>query len=207
MALTPEEQLELLHQAREGSPRARDAAFSRLLADFRPHALAVIHRALATAGLGADHAEEAWLQATFKFFSAGLEGFRYGAALRSYFVQIALHAAIDVVRQSRRFSSIDVTDGAALPESLRNDSAESLFVAEEQRRATLRTIAVLRACIEELSEIYRAPTELYYLRQTGIGEVCARQLGISKEAFEQRLARARRKLAACLRSKEGHGDE
>lgn len=207
MALTPEEQLALLEQAREGAPRAREEAFARLLADFRPHALAVVHRALAAAGLGPDHAEEAWLQASFKFYSVGLQRFSQGAALRSYFVQIALHAAIDVVRQTYRQRTVDAEQAASLTPGLRAESPEGQALAAERQRAEQRLIAALRECLEELPETYRAPTELYYLQEAGICEACARRLGISKQAFEQRLTRARRKLAECLRRKEGHGDE
>ena len=98
MPLSREEQLRLVETARTGTPAERAAAHRELLDFFRPYAMAVVQRTLAAAGVGREHAEEAWLQATFRMFTVGLDRFAGDAAPLSYFLRIALHAAVDVVR-------------------------------------------------------------------------------------------------------------
>ena len=122
MGLSREEQLQLVERARRGDERQRERALAALLEDFRGAAMAVIHRALAAAGVGREHAEEAWLQAAFKFYSVGLERFAGRAAPRSYFVRMALNSAIDIVRAQSRQAPLDEP---AQPDSRR--SAEALL--------------------------------------------------------------------------------
>ncbi len=202
MSLDFEGQMALLHTAVSGNRREREGAFAQLLNDFRPYALAVIHRTLAAASVGSEHAEEALLQASFKFYFVGLEHFRHQASPRSYFVKIALCAAIDVVRELKRRARMESNAHAADVSSTAYEASPEMqiLIAEERSSKNLK-LATLRHCFDELNESYRLPVKMYYLDRYGRCEECARKLGISKQAFEKRLSRARERLASCMAQK------
>jgi RNA polymerase sigma factor (sigma-70 family) len=189
MRLSREEQLSLVEAARSGTAPQRAAAVQELLADFRPFAMAVIDRTLAAAGVGREHAEDAWLQATFRLYTTGLTSFAGDAAPRSYFLRIALHAAIDVVRDVLRRPPPAVETTA--------DPVGERLEAEEHVRA----LEALRLCLTTLTDEHAEAVRLYYLEETGACKTCAARVGISTLAFMKRLERARAHLQRCVRAR------
>lgn len=186
----------------------RQAALGELLADFQRPALAAISRVLAGVGAGAEHADEAWARAVFRFYTRGLEAFagrakapdRPAAAPRSYFVRLAINAAVDVCRQLARQpregeAKVDLVQAPDQPPA---PTPIEALEARELALTQLRELEALRRCIASLPPKYRQPVQLYYLSQVGSCEVCAAQLGLRKDAFMQRLSRARRQLASCV---------
>jgi len=188
-----ETQQRLLERARSGAPAERRAALEALLADFRGPALAAIHKTLASCGVDRRHAEEALQEAILKLLGGGLEAFRGLAAPRTYFVRIAVNAAIDLIRRLARSDPLEATGepeasllGAARP------SAEEELAAAQLREALAR-------CLELLPELYRRSVQLFYLDEVGDCATCAQAAACSRDAFMQQLSRARLRLADCLR--------
>jgi RNA polymerase sigma factor (sigma-70 family) len=181
-------QQRLLERAASALPEERRAALEELLADCRGPALAAVHRVLAACN--ADHglAEEALQEATLKLLAGGLQAFRGQAAPRTYFVRIAINAALDAVRRRvRRRELGDLADRLSA-----GPSAEEQLADAQLRDALLR-------CLEELPPRYRQSVALYYLDEIGDCATCARCAGVSREAFMQQISRARQRLADCLR--------
>lgn len=172
-----------------------------LLDDFRAPAMSVIHRALATANLGADHADEAFSQAMFKFQQVGLERFAGRAAPRTYFIRMALNCTVDVMRRMSRHTAKSETSVQDAEAVLANGSLEEQLVDREEQLERTDLLRAMSDCVGQLADSYRRPVVLYYLEQAGSCEACAEQLGMAKLTFMQRLSRARKKLALCLRSK------
>jgi len=191
--LSDAQQRQLVEAARGDDERLRERALAELLADFRGPALASIHRTLGAAGLGHEHAEEALAAATLKYLEVGLSRYRGDSAPRTYFVRIAINAALDVARALRR--SQERAEERELPVAAPGDESASTRLELEARRRALQE------CLAELSDKLRQAMLLYYVEEGGDCETCARQLETSKAAFEQRLSRGRLALAECLRRK------
>jgi RNA polymerase sigma factor (sigma-70 family) len=182
-------QHQLLELVRCGDAAERERALALLLEDFRGPAMAAVYKALASCGVDAVHAEEALQEATLKFISVGVTAFKGEASPRTYFVRIALNAALDTARRLARTRGLDQLDPGTQE---RVASAEEGLCAAEIRRA-------LRHCIDLLPEPYRDSVRLYYLEEAGDCSTCGERVGTSKDAFMQRLCRARLMLADCIR--------
>ncbi|MCK5797692.1 MAG: hypothetical protein KAI47_10940 [Deltaproteobacteria bacterium] len=223
MALDAKEQRDLLARIRdvERPEGERHAALGELLEDFRRPALAAIHRVLRDVGAGFEHADEAWSRAIFNFYTRGIQAFegranapgRRLAAPRSYFVRLAINAAIDVHRQLARSHHNDensaTTQREAAPgQTPATATPEEALEARESIHALSREIDALRACIAALADPYGEALTLYYLEEVGPSRACAERVGITPNAFMQRLTRARRQLAACVaaRLREDEGE-
>jgi RNA polymerase sigma factor (sigma-70 family) len=213
-------QRQLLATARDPSvgEAERQQALEQLLDDFRRPAMAAVMRVLHGVGVGSEHADEAWGRALFKFYTRGLAAFegranapgRQAAAPRSYFVRLAINAAVDICRQlarSQRSAEPTVAGERARPAPGQSAAVATPAEQIEARQGALSELAqleALRSCVEALPPRYGEPVVLYYLDQLGSCETCAARIGISKSSFMQRLSRARRKLADCVsaRSRE-----
>lgn len=181
-------QQRLLERAASPVPEERRAALAELLADCRGPALAAVHRALAACGAERGLADEALQEATLKLLAGGLQAFRGQAAPRTYFVRIAINAALDAARRGARRREL-----SGLADRLpAGPSAEEQLAAAQLRDALLR-------CLEELPPRYRQSVGLYYFEEIGDCASCARSAGVSREAFMQQISRARQRLADCLR--------
>jgi RNA polymerase sigma factor (sigma-70 family) len=189
--LTDAEQRALLEQARHGAPAARERALGELLADFRGPALAAAHKALASCGVDAVHGEEVLQEAILKFLHSGLPAFKGEAAPRTYFVRIAINAALDTARRLARTRELD--------EARAGDPGGGPAPTAEEGVAAAEARAALAACLERLGARYRRCVELYYLEELGDCAACGERVGISRSAFMQRLCRARAMLAECMR--------
>jgi len=187
-ALERRAQEELLQQILLGDPEERRLALARFLDDCRGPALCAVHRTLAACGADRRLAEEALQEATLKLLAGGLQAFRGQAAPRSYFVRIAINAALDAVRRQLRRREL----GGLERQPAMAASAEEQLAAVELREA-------LRLCLDELPDRYRQSVGLYYLEEVGDCAVCARAAGVSRDAFMQQISRARQRLADCLR--------
>lgn len=163
-----------------------------LLEDFRGPAMAAVYKALASCGVDTAHAEEALQEAILKFISVGVTAFKGEASPRTYFIRIALNAALDTARRLARTRELDSSQIGPIGTHRPVISAEEGLCAAEIRRA-------LRHCIDHLSEPYRSSVRLYYLEEAGDCSTCGEMEGISKDAFMQRLCRARVMLADCIR--------
>jgi len=190
MRLSDQEQRALVQRARGDDPVAGAEALQALLDDFRGPALAAAHKTLAACGIDGAHAEEVLQEASLKFFRRGLSDYRGAAAPRTYFVRIAVNAALDAGRRLARTGELD--EGRPPAQLSAAPSAEEDLSAAQRRQA-------LERCLEQLEPRYRRPVELYYLEEVGECGACGEELGISKSAFMQRLSRARVKLADCIR--------
>lgn len=192
MGLDLQSQRRLLARAREGDAEERQRALETLLSDYRGPALAAIHRTLASCGLrgasAAAAAEEALQEAILKFLAGGIESFRGESSPRTYFVRIALNAALDALRRSLRETDLEAASQLAGQER----DVEGELAAEELRIA-------LQRCLEVLAPLYRRSVQLYYFEEAGDCATCARIAGSSTAAFMQQLSRARLNLAECLR--------
>jgi RNA polymerase sigma factor (sigma-70 family) len=181
-------QEQLLRQILEGGPEARRLALGRFLDDCRGPALCAVHRTLAACGADRRLAEEALQEATLKLLAGGLQAFRAEAAPRTYFVRIAINAALDAVRRQLRRREL----GALEQQPVMAATAEEQLAAVELREA-------LRRCLDELPHRHRESVGLYYLEEVGDCAACARAAGVSRDAFMQQISRARQRLADCLR--------
>jgi RNA polymerase sigma factor (sigma-70 family) len=202
MTLTLEEQRRLLDEARPaaGDPARRRLALAALLDDFRRPALAAIHRTLAAGGLGREHAEEALQAATLKLLAGGLERFRGESAPRTYFVRIAIHAAVDLVRLLQRERELGLTPDAEAEADV--DAAAPATGPAERALQRRQEREALERCLEELPPGLRQAITLYYLGDGEDCRSCARRVGVGKNTFEQRLCRGRLALALCLRQRQ-----
>ena len=123
-----------------------------------------------------------------------LGGFRGEAALRTWFLRIALRKIVD---QKRRRAAEVVSGGDGDLELLlgasRSDRPSPLerLVDEETRQA-------VREALDSLPSRHKAVLTWKYLDETSVREVASR-LNVSPKAAERRLARARAALAAVLR--------
>ncbi|MCA9668626.1 MAG: RNA polymerase sigma factor [Myxococcales bacterium] len=197
--LDAQAQLELLERARAGDHAALDA----LLADFRPVAFAAAVRALSTMGLGADHAEDALQIAAVRFITRGLAAYRGSATPRAYFARIAVNAAIDTARLLSRTRSLDalLDPSHAGERETPLSSALSRTADAEAQLSHAELARALEACVDALAPHYRESVTLYYYEERGDCSTCAAAAGVQRNAFMQRLSRARGLLAECLRRK------
>jgi len=192
--LSEEQQRALLRRAMDGTTGDGQEAIQELLQDFRGPALAAIHRALATGGAGREHAEEAYQAAVLKYLESGLSRYRGEAAPRTYFVRIAINAALDLLRLLRREERLDREERVEV-------SLVSPIQPQDMRIQVAQERRALQECLERLPAILKEAVSLYYFEEAGDCEACAAALRAGRSAFEQRLHRGRLALADCLRRK------
>lgn len=190
--LSDERQRELMQQALHGSRAERAQALIELYNDFRRPALAIIYKTLRKSYRDREardivkDAEDALHNAWEKFSTVGLKQYRGISSPRTYFIRIAINAALDIARQNRRIKNGEDVDGVQPPE-------DHLY-----RKKVLQA---LKECLELLPERYQRAILLYYFEEAGNCETCAKQVGVSKLTFMKHLSRGRQALADCIRRK------
>ena len=104
-------------------------------------------------------------------------------------MRIAINAALDMARR-----------GARLRDSLadRLDALPAAARGADERLGAARLRRDLQRCIDALPGRYRGCVQLYYLEEAGDCAACGERVGVSRDAFMQRLSRARVMLARCL---------
>jgi RNA polymerase sigma-70 factor (ECF subfamily) len=162
---------------------ARDAgAFRILVARHLPWVLGVARRMLRDDAEAEDIAQECFV----RLWQNGSELAVGDAGLRPWLRRVAVNLSIDRIRSGRR---TDVTD--EVPEQV--VAADQLVVLEEGELA-----ARVQAALMALPERQRQALVLFHfegLGQSGVAEV----LGVTEEAVESLLSRARRALRTALK--------
>ena len=176
--------------------RAGDnAAYEQLVRAFGGRMLAVAMRILRNEEDARDAVQTAYLSA-FR----SLSGFEGNCQLSTWLHRIVVNAALMKLRSRRRRpeESIEallptyLEDGHHTEQFSRGDlPADSLMAQEETR-------AIVRACIDQLPDRYRAILLLRDIEDVSTGEV-ASMLGITPNAVKIRLHRARQALGTLLR--------
>ncbi len=170
------------------------AALARLLEDFTVPATAVIRRTLGRHAVD-DRVADVLQTAALRFIATGLKAYSGQAAPRTYFLRIAINAAVDALRAGER-------PGAATGEQLDEARMSAPAPDAETSLGDLQQHLALREalghCLDRLAASYREAVDLYYLEPRGGCARCAELAGISATAFMQRLSRARAQLGACL---------
>ena len=187
----PYDEATLLSGLRAGD----NAAYEQLVRDFGGRMLAVAMRILRNEEDARDAVQTAYLSA-FR----SLSGFEGSCQLSTWLHRIVVNAALMKLRSRRRRpeESIEpllptyLEDGHHTEQFSRGDlPADSLMAQEETR-------AVVRACIDQLPDRYRAILLLRDIEDVSTGEV-ASILGITPNAVKIRLHRARQALGTLLR--------
>jgi RNA polymerase sigma-70 factor (ECF subfamily) len=124
------------------------------------------------------HDSEDMMQETFIKAIEKINTLRKPDRARSWLLQIARNTCID--HQRRRVHTRPLPNDLPDPPQQEHDNIERLYRA-----------------IARLSETYREPITLYYLKQHNCAAV-AQALGISEPAVRRRLVRARLQLHAIL---------
>jgi RNA polymerase sigma-70 factor (ECF subfamily) len=159
-----------------------EAAFARVVHLHYDLVYRIAWRMLGGPGEAEDVAQEVFLR-----LWRGAERLRETRSLRAWLARVAANLAIDRMRRRRPDSSVelsDLADPAAGPERLAERQAASKIVD---------------AAIAALPERQRVAIVLTYYEELANADV-ADALGVSIEAVESLLARARRKLKDMLAS-------
>ena len=124
------------------------------------------------------HDSEDMMQETFIKAITKINTLKKPDRVRSWLLQIARHTCID--HQRKQLPTQTLPNDLPEPPQQDHDHIEKLYRA-----------------IARLSETYREPITLYYLKQHNCAAV-AQTLGISEPAVRRRLVRARLQLHAIL---------
>ena len=157
------------------------AAFERLVAEHQQRITRLTCRLL-----GWDDEVEDVVQDVFLSAWANLERFQGRAALSTWLTRITINACSSHRRKRMvRFKWLTRTRSETQP--IASDPADEPLVQQQ-------TFARIRAAVRELPMRYREVVVLRYLEQVPI-ERMVELLGVSRNAIEVRLHRARRRLA------------
>ncbi len=172
-----------------------DQAYEQLVRAFGGRMLAVAMRIVRNEEDARDAVQSAYLSA-FR----SLDRFEGGCRLSTWLHRIVVNAALMKLRSRRRRpeESLEpllptyLDDGHHTEQFSKGDlPADSLLAQEETR-------AVVRACIDQLPDRYRAILLMRDIEDVSTGEV-ASMLGITPNAVKIRLHRARQALGTLLR--------
>ncbi len=176
---------ELVAGARQGDRQAAE----RLVKEHEGWVRSAIYAATGRAELVDDIAQQVWARAW-----RGLEALADARQLRPWLYSIARNTAIDYSmanqRERVRTRPLTVVAGTADP---RRPAPDGVVAGDELRGTLLEAVRSLPA-------IYREPFVLRHLEDWSDAEIGA-VLGLSVEAIETRLTRARRLLREMLRGK------
>ncbi|MDF2926999.1 MAG: subfamily polymerase sigma-24 factor [Paenibacillaceae bacterium] len=120
--------------------------------------------------------------------------------MRAWLRQVSRNTAYDMLRKNKRFRHV-----TGLSSVNRNEETESPLVSpddvEDAVEQMLRDEA-LHEAMGELKYEYRLVLFLYYIAGLSYAEI-TQEIGITEQVLTQRLARARKKLAAQFSGKWG----
>jgi RNA polymerase sigma-70 factor, ECF subfamily len=162
----------LIRSFREGRRQAGATLLSRL----RPGIAAVCWAVSGNPGIAEEAVQETWLRIV-----KGLDGYRDGAPVRPWALQIARNATRDLLRKHRPHLSVDDViepSGGPAPEAplLRREQAEHVSRLIEALSPALREVVIMKYALDLDNDAIAAA------------------LGIGKDALWARLSRARRTL-------------
>jgi RNA polymerase sigma-70 factor, ECF subfamily len=149
---------------------------------------------VAVSVLGQDYVPEAEdvTQDVFIRVHAALASFRGEASFGSWIYRIAFNQAVNAKARAR-YRIPHLTDAALA-------TVEAPGLSPHDRLALDRRNQTVRACVEELPDVYQAALRLYYWMGTGVGEI-GELLGVPEGTVKSYLHRARRLLGAMLRQR------
>lgn len=191
-ARTPSEsgQADLLARLRDGD----EQAFEQLIRDTSPRLLAVAHRYLPNDDDARDALQDAYLSA-FK----SLAKFDGRSQLSTWLHRILVNACLMKLRTQRRRPerSIDDLLPTFLPDGHQEHPARSWKPEPGAGIESQETRAIVRACIEQLPESYRAVLLLRDIEGFDTEQTAA-MLDLTVNAAKIRLHRARQALRGLL---------
>ena len=180
---------EMVAGARQGDRRAAE----RLVREHEGWVRSAIYGVTGRAELVDDIAQQVWARAW-----NGLGGLADAAQLRSWLYSIARNTAIDYAtarqRERARARPLETVAGTPDPRHAHQDGALAELASAELHQTLL-------GAVKSLPAIYREPFVLRHLESWSYAEIGA-VLGLSVEAVETRLTRARRLLREMLRGTE-----
>jgi RNA polymerase sigma-70 factor, ECF subfamily len=180
-----------------GQLKARDErAFETMVRRFTNQMLATARRLL-----GSEHdAQDAVQQAFISVFRA-IPGFNEEARLSTWLHKIVVNAALAQLRsRHRRVPELPLEHLRTESDALDQQAGGSSWVSHgsEQAMACQETREMVRTCIDQLPESYRAVVFLRDIQDLDTAEV-AERLAISPNAIKIRLHRARQVLKNLVR--------
>lgn len=179
----------------EGLRRGDNAAYDSFVRQHTGRAIAVARRLLRNEDDARDAVQDAFLQ-----LFRSIESFRGDANLSTWLHRVVVNAALMKLRSASRrpetsFDELlpvfDEDGHHADPMQVAPLSAEAMIDRQQQH-------AMVRACIAQLPDQYRAIITLRDFEELDTGEV-ATLLGITENAVKIRLHRARQALATLLK--------
>jgi RNA polymerase sigma-70 factor, ECF subfamily len=127
----------------------------------------------------------------------GLSGFRGDASLFSWLAQICRNEIADLVEKSARVAAHTVSLDA---EGAARDAARATAAPEdagEKALAGAETLKLIRQVLDELPGRYGEMLELKYIEEWDVERI-ARRVGLSFEAAQSQLQRARHAFRSAL---------
>jgi RNA polymerase sigma-70 factor (ECF subfamily) len=178
----------------QGLLAGEERAFSEFFADFFPR----VYRFVAPRVGGDVDAAKDVVQATLVKALRNLAQFRGDAALFSWVCQIARHQVADYLRSQRRYAGRvvlidDRPELAAAFEAVAGPAAEE----PAQRYSTEETRRLIRSVLDRLPNRYGDVLEWKYLDGRSVDEI-GTLLGVSRDAAQSLLARARKSFREAL---------
>lgn len=153
-------------------------SFSRLCEQYYRPLVAIAYAQLADRGMAEDAAQEALLAAY-----RGIARLKKPEQFAGWLTSICRNIAIDMARARARAKHAESVDGSPVPGSCRHESD---------------TVDVVREIISRLEPNMREVVYLRYYSRMSYGRI-AQTLGISEEAVNGRLRRARDRIRRQLR--------
>ena len=163
--------------------RGDDSAFDRIVARYAAEVAALANRLL-----GWPQDVDDVVQDVFMAAFTGLRKFRGDCKLRTWLFTITINTCRRHRRRLGRLRSVPLEDAA--PNLYLNEHAEMAAIDSE-------TFARVRRAVRALPARYREVVVLRYLQGLETAEIC-RLLGISTNAMNVRLNRARKRLKEDL---------
>jgi len=170
------------------------ASYETLVREYSPRMLSVARRMLGSEDEARDALQEAFVNA-FR----GIDAFAGDCPLGAWLHRIVVNASLMKLRTRRRRPerSIDELLPRFLEDGHREDPGPAWPVRDFDEAEERELRARVRACIDELPEIYRTALVLRDIEGFDASEGAA-ALGIGQDAFKMRVHRARQALRTLL---------
>lgn len=171
------------------------ATQKRVFISFRQLVYRDIYFLLHDHGLTEDVIQEAFMKAADKAYQI-----RDDSNLKAWLRKVARNTAYDMLRKNKKFRQAIQTSNVMMNEDM-DQEAISPFNLEETVEGIVRN-ETLHEALKELKYEYRLVLFLYYIAGLSYAEI-AQETGITEQVLTQRMARARKKLAAHFSDKWG----
>lgn len=169
-----------------------EAAFDALVRDHAGAMLAVAHRYLPDESDAQDAVQDAFISA-FK----SIQRFEGTSKLSTWLHRITVNAALMKLRTARRRPTVPIDDLLPTFDDTGHQTRDSAPWRSDSESERTETRAMVRRCIDQLPDPYRAILLLRDIDGFDTAAVAA-QLGLTEAAVKTRLHRARQALRALL---------